>query len=82
MNIETFIAAGITFYQTYTIPAVAILVAIAVIAFKKPKELFKLLLVGLAIGVIFYLISFMGDSMSTGIEQKDTLTHKSGKNIN
>lgn len=81
MNIETLIAAGITFYQNYTIPAVAILVVTAVIAFKKPKEIFKLLLVGLAIGVIFYLISFMGDSMSTGIEQKDTLTHKSGKNI-
>jgi hypothetical protein len=81
MNIETLIAAGIAFYQNHTIPAVAILVVIAVIAFKKPKEIFKLLLVGLAIGVIFYLISFMSDSMSTGIEQKNVLTHKSGENI-
>ena len=81
MNIETLLAAGITFYQKNTIPAVAIFIVLAVIAFKKPKEIFKLLLVGLAIGVIFYLISFMGESMSTGIEQKDTLTHKSGKNI-
>jgi len=81
MNIETLLAAGTTFYQNYTIPAVAILIVIAVLAFKKPKEFFKLLLVGVAIGIIFYLISFMGDSMSTGIEQKDTLTHKSGKNI-
>lgn len=81
MNIETLLAAGIAFYQNYTIPAVAIFVVIAVIAFKKPKDFFKLLLVGLAIGVIFYLISFMGESMSTGIEQKDTLTHKSGENI-
>ena len=81
MNIETLIAAGIAFYQNHTIPAVAILVVIAVIAFTKPKEIFKLLLVGLAIGVIFYLISYMGDSMSTGIEQKDALTHKSGKHI-
>lgn len=81
MNIETLIAAGITFFQNHTIPAVAILVVIAVITFKKPKEIFKLLLVGLAIGVIFYLISFMGDSMSTGIEQKNVLTHKSGEHI-
>ncbi len=81
MDIETLIAAGIAFYQNHTIPAVAILVVIAVIAFKKPKEIFKLLLVGLAIGVIFYLISFMSDSMSTGIEQKNVLTHKSGENI-
>ena len=81
MNIETFIAAGIAFCQNHTIPAVAILVVIAVIAFKKPKEIFKLLLVGLAIGVVFYLISFMSDSMSTGIEQKNVLTHKSGENI-
>jgi hypothetical protein len=81
MDIETLLAAGITFFQNYTIPAVAIFIVIAVIAFKKPKDFFKLLLVGLAIGVIFYLISFMGESLSTGIEQKDTLTHKSGKNI-
>ncbi|MBC8316960.1 MAG: hypothetical protein H8E41_03575 [Desulfobulbaceae bacterium] len=81
MDMNTLLAAGITFFQNHTIPAVAILAVVAVMAFVKPKEIFKLLLVALTIGIIFYLISFMSDSMSTGIEHKDTLTHKSGKNI-
>jgi len=71
MNIETLIAAGIAFFRNYPIPAAAIVVVIAVIAFIKPKEIFKLLLVGLAIGVILYLVSFMADSTSIGIEQKN-----------
>lgn len=81
MNFESLITAGSAFFQNHTIPAVAILAVIVVIAFIKPKEIFKLLLVGLAIGIIFYLIAFMNDSMSTGIEQKGTLTHKSRENI-
>lgn len=81
MSFEALYAAGEGFFQNYTIPAVVVLGVITVFALKKPKELFKLLLVGLAIGIIFYLITFMTDSMSTGIEQKDTLTHKSDKNI-
>lgn len=81
MNIETLIAAGIAFFQNYPIPAVAIVVVIAVIAFIKPKEIFKLLLVGLAIGVILYIVSFMVDSTSIGIEQKNTLIQKSDEYI-
>ncbi len=79
MNIETLIAAVIDFYHNYPIPAAAIVVGMGITTFIKPKEIFKLLLVGLAIGVILYLASFMADSTSTGIEQKNTLTHKSGK---
>lgn len=81
MNLDTLYAAGIGFFQNHTIPAVAILAVIAIITYVKPKAIFKILLLGAVIGLLFYLISFMTESMSTGIEHKDTLTHKSGKNI-
>lgn len=49
---------------------IAMLAAVGVFAYWKPKDTVKLMALFLAIGAIAYVISFMVDLASTGIEQQ------------
>ena len=77
MDWENVIEKGITFFRSHTVVAAIIIVVLCVFGYLKPKEFFKLLLLAAALGVGFYIISLLADSMSSGLQQKDTMMHKS-----
>ena len=77
MNLDYFITIGRNFFYTHTIIAVSIIVAIAIFACFKPKAMLKLGIFGLVMGVLFYIISLLGGTLSTGVKHTDTLTDRS-----
>ncbi len=64
------IDSWLDFFSSHTIFAIAIIVALGILAYLKPKVMFKLVIVVLAIGAIVYVISFIVDLTSTGIDEK------------
>lgn len=60
-------------------PAVALVAAgiVATLFYFKPREMFKLLLFGLFITVIFYFITLFSGTISSGSKQKDQMIYKS-----
>ena len=42
----------------------------------KPKQMFKLVLLGLVIAVVLYGLSLFSGTVSTGAKQKDQMIHK------
>ena len=77
MNLDYFVTIGRNFFYRHTIIAVAIIVAIAVFACFKPKVMLKMGVFVSVMGVLFYIISLLGGTLSTGVQHKDTLTGRS-----
>jgi len=59
-------------------PALAVAVALIVagLFYFKPREMFKLALFGLFITVVFYLITLLADTVSTGSKDKGEMIYK------
>jgi hypothetical protein len=63
-------------------PALALAIALIVagLFYFKPREMFKLALFGLFITVVFYFITLLADTLSTGSKEKGEMIYKT-KNI-
>lgn len=70
MDPGTLIDSWLDFFSSHTIFAIAIIVALGILLYLKPKVMFNLVIVGLAIGAIVYVISFVVDLTSIGIDEK------------
>ena len=62
----------VDFIQSHPILAIVVVVAFGIVAYLKPKPVFKLIALTLAIGAIGYIVSFLVDLTSTGIDQTET----------
>ena len=65
------------YFQNNSIVALAIIAALALFGYLKPKAFFKVLMLALILGGVLYIISLLGESTTTGIQQKDQMMYKS-----
>ena len=77
MDFNTLIERCQVFFQNNRIVALAIIAALALLGYLKPKVFFKALMLALLLGVVLYIISLLGESTTTGIQQKDQMMYKS-----
>ena len=68
---------ALTFLQTNPIIAVIIGAIVLLLFFSKPKELFKLIVFCLFLVVVFYCITLLAGTLSSGSAQKDQMIYKS-----
>ncbi|MFZ5772251.1 MAG: hypothetical protein ACOY4W_12535 [Thermodesulfobacteriota bacterium] len=77
MDINALLASCQLFFQNNKITAAVIIAALALFGYLKPKIFSKLLMLALLLGVVLYIVSLLGESATTGIEQKDQMMYKS-----
>jgi hypothetical protein len=69
----------VDFVQGHPILAIASVAAFGIFVYVKPKPVFKLMAVVLIVGAIGYVISFVVDLTSTGIDEKTTFVNNPGR---
>ena len=67
------------FLQNHPIETIIQVVGLVIVSTAKPKDMYKFLVFAVIMGVILYIISHLGDTASTGLEQKDKMIHQSKK---
>ena len=77
MNFDSLVILGRSFFYQHTIIAICILVGLVAFACFKPKIVMKIGVFAMIMGVLFYIISLLGGTLSTGVKHKDTLTERS-----
>lgn len=77
MDINALLASCQLFFQNNKITVAVIIAALALFSYLKPKIFSKLLMLALLLGVVLYIVSLLGESATTGIEQKDQMMYKS-----
>ena len=77
MDFNTLIEKCQFYFQNNKAIAAVIIAALTIFVYLKPKIFFKLLMLALLLGVILYIVSLMGESTTTGIEQKGRMMYKS-----
>ncbi len=74
MDINSLVDGGISFFRDHTLWAILTVVVIGAFIYWKPKGMFKLVLVGLAVGAIIYVLSFLFELTSRGIDETEKFT--------
>lgn len=64
-----------------TIIVICLVAALSLFIYYKPKAMFKIMLLALGIGVVFYIISLIGESIFEGVKEKEEMGHKTKKLI-
>lgn len=75
MDIDGLLDDTVNFFSVHTLSAVVVVLAIAALAYWKPKDMFKLAMAGLALGVLVYVFSFIVDLTSQGIDETRKFTN-------
>ena len=68
---------ALAFLQTNPIIAIIIGAIVLLLFFSKPKEMFKLVVFCLFLVLVFYCITLLAGTLSTGTDQKDKMIYKS-----
>lgn len=71
----------IAFICGHTLIVICSVAALSLFIYYKPKTMFKIMLLALGIGIVFYIISLMGESMFEGVQKKEEMGHKTKKLI-
>ena len=79
MNFERFLNTGINYFQNHPIAIIILVVGLIIVSIAKPKYIYKFLVFAIIIGVIFYIISQLGESTSTALKTKDEMIHQTRK---
>ena len=79
MNFERLLNTGSNFLQNHPMEVIILVVGFVIVSTAKPKDIYKFLLFAVIMGVILYIISQIGDTASTGLQQKDKMIHQSKK---
>jgi len=69
----------IYFLKNNPIITVALVVGVVIFATAKPKDIYKFIVFAVIMGVAMYIISMLGESTSTGLDQKDDMIHQTRK---
>lgn len=75
MDFDGLVEAATDFFGNHTLWAVVAVLAVAALAYWKPKDMFKLAMAGLALGVLIYVFSFLVDLTSQGIDETRKFTN-------
>lgn len=79
MNFERLLNTGINFLQSHPIAVIILVVGLVIFSTAKPKDIYKFLVFAIIIGVIFYIISQLGESTSTALKTQDEMIHQTRK---
>lgn len=74
MDISALVDGGMAFLREHTLWAILAMVGIGAVVYWKRKIVFKLALAGLAVGAIIYVLSFLLDLTSRGIDDTKKFT--------
>lgn len=74
MNIDYLVESAVSFFRDYTLWAVLIALGIGALIVWKPKGTFKLASAALVLGAIIYVLSFLVDLTSRGIDEAEKFT--------
>jgi cytochrome c biogenesis factor len=69
MDIDSLVESGASFFNDHTLWAVLIALVVGALIYWKPKDMFKLAGACLAVGAIIYVLSFLVDLTSQGIDE-------------
>jgi lipopolysaccharide export LptBFGC system permease protein LptF len=58
---------------------IILVVGLIIVSTVKPKDIYKFLVFAIIIGVIFYIISQLGESTSTALKTQDEMIHQTRK---
>jgi hypothetical protein len=79
MDFERLLNTGISFLQNHPIAVIVLVVGLVIVSTAKPKDIYKFLVFAVMMGVVFYIISQLGESTSTGLDKKDQMIHQTRK---
>ncbi len=74
MDVDYLVESGVSFSRDHTLWAVLIALVIGALIYWKPKGIFKLASAGLVVGAIIYVLSFLVDLTSRGIDESEKFT--------
>ncbi len=74
MNIDYLFESAASFFRDHTLWAVLIALVIGALIYWKPKDMFKLASAGLVVVAIVYVLSFLVDLTSRGIDETEKFT--------
>lgn len=74
MDVNSLVDGGMSFFRDHTLWAVLAVVVIGAFIYWKPKDVFKMALGGLAVGAMIYVLSFLFDLTSRGIDESEKFT--------
>lgn len=75
MDLENLLDAAVAFGRDHTLWAVLILLAIGLLVYWKPKDSIKVVLATMTLGAIIYVLSFLVDLTSRGIDDSRKFTN-------
>lgn len=81
MDVDSLLDAGAVFFRDHTLWALLILVAVGGLIYWKPKGTFRLVLAAMTLGAIIYVLSFLVDLTSRGIDDSMKFTNTPKMNV-
>ena len=79
MDISSLVDGGMSFFREHTFWGILAVAATGTFTYWQRKTMFKVALAGLAVGAIIYVLSFLLDLTSRGIDETDKF--KSAPNV-
>ena len=74
MEINSLVDAGISFFHDHRLWAILTVLVIGILAYWKLKDMFKLLAAGAVVGAIIFVLLFLVDLTSRGIDETGKFT--------
>jgi hypothetical protein len=81
MDFNSLVDGGMGFFREHALWAVLTVGVIGAFIYRKPKQMLKLALGGLAVGAIIYVFSFVWDLTSRGIDETEKFTTTPGVKV-
>jgi hypothetical protein len=79
MNFERFFNTAINYFQNHHLVIIILIVGLFIFSTLKLKNIYKFLIFATIIGVIFYIMSQLGDSTSNALKIKDEMIYQTRK---
>jgi O-antigen ligase len=74
MDIGNLVDNGISFFRDHTLWAILTVLVIGILIYWKPKDMFKLSVAGAVVGAIIFVLSFLVDLTSRGMDETEKFT--------
>ena len=72
---------ALTFLQANPIIAAVIAAIVLLLFYSRPKDMFRLVIFCVFMAVVFYFITLIAGTLSTGSKQKDQMIYKSQEEL-
>ena len=79
MNFKIFFNTYINYFQNNNLSIIILIVGFIIISTVKLKNIYKFLIFAAILGIIFYIMSQLGDSTSNALKIKDEMIHQTIK---